>query len=571
MIKKIIKKVQGFTPVELVLVVGLGALVAGTLIFMATAPQYMAQQPINVNIKLDDVSQQPVAMAQGETEIVVVGQNNPAIDISAVQKAVVMYDTVRLEGTFNFGTSGGVALIKKVTVLGEPGSKIVGGFVPLTIKSPGVTVRGLTIANAGFIGIQINGDGTGTEPGETITIDKNDITSNASAVLASRTGGWPITISNNELHVTGHISHLPPAYKVNLGIYFVDFGYRKGDSTSNKVTDWTRREDYVDPINIINNNITLNVLDEDVFVADGMLIQGWSVSYPVAPSEGCADARLGWRNEAVLTEADTGGKNPAEWGDNGPVTIIGNKVNLISSVEVFTGLTGINIGRSSAGTNHCLVQGNKIFGSPGGLSLGIVKYPYGYDNRIIDNDLSEFTSPIGISVQAHDTVVKDNTLGPLVEAPVNMNSSISLISVNWHCYSPMPLPVENCILAGNDYSQTGAAGWNTGTGNIVIFSMADMFYPANSTTLWPHGGEEVTRNLISETDFPEGTGTAVKQIRIFRRTAPVMVSGNQIIGLPVDIEVDITGDLQSALNAPMIGDVPPIPSTEELIEQMQEE
>lgn len=137
MFKKMIKKVQGFTPVELVLVVGLGALIAGALVFMATAPQYMAGQPINVNIKLDGVtaSRTPVAMAkQEEAETVVVGQNNPAIDVGEVQAAVNNGGTVLLKGTFDFGAEGSVEIRNDVEILGEtdnegnPLTVINGGF-----------------------------------------------------------------------------------------------------------------------------------------------------------------------------------------------------------------------------------------------------------------------------------------------------------------------------------------------------------------------------------------------------------------------------------------------------------
>lgn len=58
MLSKIINKVRGFSPVELVIMVGFGALAAAALIFLATSPQYMASQPtdVNVNIKVESAS-----------------------------------------------------------------------------------------------------------------------------------------------------------------------------------------------------------------------------------------------------------------------------------------------------------------------------------------------------------------------------------------------------------------------------------------------------------------------------------------------------------------------------------
>ena len=74
MIKKIIKTVRGFTQVELVILLGIGALVAGSLIFMATKPTQMAQMPpVNINV-------QPPAIT--------VGQPNVNVNVEAPQVAV---------------------------------------------------------------------------------------------------------------------------------------------------------------------------------------------------------------------------------------------------------------------------------------------------------------------------------------------------------------------------------------------------------------------------------------------------------------------------------------------------
>lgn len=52
MIKKLIKKVQGFTPVELLVIVAISGLVASALVFSVTRPGYLAG-PVNVNINVD--------------------------------------------------------------------------------------------------------------------------------------------------------------------------------------------------------------------------------------------------------------------------------------------------------------------------------------------------------------------------------------------------------------------------------------------------------------------------------------------------------------------------------------
>jgi len=45
-----------------------------------------------------------------EAQIITVGQNNPTIDIQAVQKAVDQGGTVNLKGTFDFGDKGMVKI-----------------------------------------------------------------------------------------------------------------------------------------------------------------------------------------------------------------------------------------------------------------------------------------------------------------------------------------------------------------------------------------------------------------------------------------------------------------------------
>ena len=71
---------------------------------------------------------------------VVTGQNNPELDIEAVQAAVDKGGSVLLKGTFNFGQKGQVKIKNDVEVIGEsdgkgkPLTKIMGGF--WTFHSP---------------------------------------------------------------------------------------------------------------------------------------------------------------------------------------------------------------------------------------------------------------------------------------------------------------------------------------------------------------------------------------------------------------------------------------------------
>jgi hypothetical protein len=75
-----------------------------------------------------------------EAQTAIIGQNNPSVDLQAVQKAVDQGGTVTLKGTFNFGNDGRVNIIKDVKIVGEtdssgnPVTKITGGF--WTFHSP---------------------------------------------------------------------------------------------------------------------------------------------------------------------------------------------------------------------------------------------------------------------------------------------------------------------------------------------------------------------------------------------------------------------------------------------------
>jgi hypothetical protein len=92
-------------------------------------------------------------------QIIVVGQNNPSIDIQAVQTAVSQGGSVLLKGNFDFGTEGRVNITKDVKIEGEkdnkgtPITKIKGGFwtfhsplpakLPPEAPGPKITIQGI--------------------------------------------------------------------------------------------------------------------------------------------------------------------------------------------------------------------------------------------------------------------------------------------------------------------------------------------------------------------------------------------------------------------------------------------
>jgi hypothetical protein len=85
----------------------------------------------------------------------VIGQNNPAVDVQAVQAAVSQGGDILLKGTFDFGKEGRVNITKDVKILGETGlvTKIKGGFwnfhsplpakLPPEVPGPKITIQGI--------------------------------------------------------------------------------------------------------------------------------------------------------------------------------------------------------------------------------------------------------------------------------------------------------------------------------------------------------------------------------------------------------------------------------------------
>lgn len=78
----------------------------------------------------------------GPAQSVVVGQDNPAIDVDAVQTAVDLGGSVLLLGTFDFGNDGRVLLQKDVAISGEADTSggaittIIGGDWPFFGPTP---------------------------------------------------------------------------------------------------------------------------------------------------------------------------------------------------------------------------------------------------------------------------------------------------------------------------------------------------------------------------------------------------------------------------------------------------
>jgi hypothetical protein len=111
------------------------------------------------------------SLATAEAEITIVGQNNPVVDIQAIQKAVDQGGTILLKGTFDFGDKGRVNITKDVKIIGEtddqgtPITKIKGGFwtfhsplpsqLPVEVQGPKITIQKIHFDGALWSAIHI--------------------------------------------------------------------------------------------------------------------------------------------------------------------------------------------------------------------------------------------------------------------------------------------------------------------------------------------------------------------------------------------------------------------------------
>jgi hypothetical protein len=93
-----------------------------------------------------------VAVGADECPAVVVGTNNPAVDVSHVQQAVDECARVLLQGKFRFaGMETGeplrvISVHRSVRIVGQPDNQgrmpqIVGGYTPFLVDAPGAVVR----------------------------------------------------------------------------------------------------------------------------------------------------------------------------------------------------------------------------------------------------------------------------------------------------------------------------------------------------------------------------------------------------------------------------------------------
>jgi hypothetical protein len=402
-----------------------------------------------------------------------VGTNNPAIDVPAVQAAVnVPNATVKLSGIFDFGASGFVV-----------------------INAPGVTLQGVAT------GATIKG---GLSPIKTFA------------------GSPPTSAAKN---FTIRYIHFEGWTGIAVGIGYVqaedNFSVIEGNTFNN--TQWPAYTGYGAGVQFawsagsaeIKNNTFLNLRGlaiatyGDTLHGDNyVLIEG----NKIMNCHGSAIVPEVWNPYGGLLDLD-----------HGPVIVRNNEINMGPIVISYP--TAINAGEFwGYGVSNLVISGNIITGySYGGIVAGWT----GRGRKIVNNDLSGLTtSGPQICTNGREDLIADNILGPLDTVYGSPGILVEAWDPGYGYPSPLTVTKNTCM--NNDFRLTGLKGWAydaaTGVltpGCVLLESDVDFY----SEAPWP--GDEVTDNLIKETGrFPRGTGGPKQQVLEF----PVLAYGNRIVG-----------------------------------------
>jgi hypothetical protein len=432
-----------------------------------------------------------LATAGWADQVTVIGQNNPEIDLPAVQAAVNVPDrTVYLNGTFDFGDTGSVLIcVPNITLEGvATGATIKRGYLPLRTYN-GVLPSGaknITIRNIhfeGWLSWAIYHMGVQAEDNFTL-IEGNTFTN-------TRPVPPPVTT--------------PPT----PGSYGVHYCTGGGSAEIKN--------------NTLINLTSLGVATHDLMLhpEDHLLIEGNEI--------------IDCHYDAI--SVDLWDRNLVDF-DNGPVIIRNNAISLATPLNY--AIFGIDVGTWwSQGVSNAVVEGNAITGwAATAISTGF----WGHNRKIINNDFSGVMTWQGtILVSAKDGLIAGNTFGPTdIEYATNMfgmpwlADAINLLSQDpfWLGVHPQPLPVTGNIIRDNDFRLTQLWGWgydaagNLATpGCVMLFSTVDLGW----NDPWPSA--EVTDNLVKETGrFPAGTGGPKQQVLEF----PVYAHHNRIVGHAAD-------------------------------------
>ena len=423
--------------------------------------------------------------------VTVIGQNDPTLDLFAVQNALDNHDYIILSGDFDFG-DGGVDITRPDVTLQGPaniynGNKYddnpaVGGlFYPLAIRAPGVEVRDLTIIGS-HQGVLINAE----EDGKPVLFEGNTVESFGAGVVAVGTRGG-IEVADNSLKAL--------------------FGYFARETTGPTKVLNNDIEAVLDGVNVFEFGHRLDIKYNNMFgiTYTGIWLGAWGVYNETVP----------------------------EWGENDIIQIVDNHIDLLDLAA------GIYIGGSAHGVNKALVKSNILTGYAG--YGGLVKGPYGHNNKFINNDLTglETISPQLWIMGGRDNHFQNNKLGPVAPfifgewgfGPALADAATLVSTFNWHKndFLNTPDPVNyNNHFNNNDYTLTGLTGWSEESesfGAVLLLNFIQQYEPG----FVPYEEPFTATNYISELKFPEGTDMCTQIMDLPYLSGGDMIYGNSHI------------------------------------------
>jgi hypothetical protein len=475
-----------------------------------------------------------------------------AVDNVASPGTVVMKSTDMglIPLAFNFGGTapgnGGVLKLLRPDITltgdglngGEPRTNIVGGggafkfsssvsgsAMVFAVRAPGVTIRQITLTTTfAFTGVFIVSTTAFPASDHAVVIEWNHIDVVNYAVIAAFTAAFPVKIDRNVLEADALVNG------------------RWTGFTLRPITTPVVYDEPAVPVDSQGNLVrhSFQVTNNTMFKTPGgtatgqtLAVYGWACYYNVPAGADPSDPDLGCRAYTV------GGVTRYQCvrGDNGPVLIRGNTINVDTSPDAV--VTAIEVGTTDGGLNGAVVAGNTVSGT---TYAGLRRYGYGRGVTILDNDFSGLQAAHQMSIQASDSLVAGNTLGPVV--PYSgwtygvPQPAVLLYSGNFYPdNTPMPRPTENSVFLKNDYRLTGVV-----SGAVLLASRAELRYPTGA-------GTEVKNNLVFESGgFPPGTGGALLQV------IELDLLTNPNTGLPYVYDNRIVGQTANGLEDPGVSE-----------------
>ena len=439
----------------------------------------------------------------------VTGTGNPAVDVPAVQNAVDLFDTVYLEGNFDFGTQ----------------------FVQ--VSRPDVTLTAQTLGDATITGvlwdqrddgdpwkdnpyeglIHVEGDGVTVPTGFTMT----NLIFECSA-LEFRSNAVSIYNIEDPTNVTTIENNIIRNINFQAGGLHTAWVHGKIHIKNNEFSGW--RAIFTFPmgggtagelLEIGNNAITgftwaalLQVHYMEVDVHDNTITGG-----------ALGITSNNWSVDQISVDPPYYPRDPmAE-----PATTIRNNFFDCYVLAVWLGEGG------AASINHRVTE-NTIIGSA--MWGGIWMTPFCMYNTIVNNDLSDFTCTFEqLSIPGVGHKVADNILGSSADS---VYPPVLIYSINEDGGFAVPHDTYGIVVMKNDYRNAEVPGWNTGLGCIML---GENFNPNPAFPL------RKVRDcfIFEEGRFPKGTGGASKQI--LNLLPPGGVSeNNRIVGHPANYIVD---------------------------------